>query len=135
MGGGGRIHPATRTFQALRRAVNEEGEEQQEAMRTAECFLEDGGVLAVISFHSGEDGLAKRYLAESAKQGNWRLQSKKPVRPTREEERRNPRARSARLRAAVRMRRSEMEAEGPKLTRDGSPAGDEEGDEEGGAGS
>lgn len=101
---GGRLHPATRVFQALRRAVNEEGEELRAGLGTAEHWLADGGVLAVISFHSGEDGEVKRFLAEGARGGRWRVLTKKPVQPSHEEVRSNSRSRSARLRVAVRTR-------------------------------
>ena len=103
---GGRIHPATKVFQALRRAVNEEGDELLAGLATAEWWLADGGVLAVISFHSGEDGAVKRFLREGDQAGNWSLLTKKPIRPGRQEERANPRARSACLRGAIRTRRS-----------------------------
>ena len=104
VGGGGRVHPATKVFQALRRAVNEEGEELERGLAAAEALLADGGRLAVLTFHSGEDGMVKRYLAEGARAGRFELESKKPVAPTNAEVRANPRARSARLRAAVRTR-------------------------------
>ena len=100
----GRIHPATRVFQALRRAVNEEGEELCAGLAAAELLLADGGVLVVISFHSGEDAVVKRTLREGAQAGRWRLATKKPVRAGRAESRANPRARSAVLRAAIRTR-------------------------------
>lgn len=103
-GGGGKIHPATRTFQALRRAVNEEGDELMQALQTAEHWLEDGGVLAVIAFHSGEDRVVKRYFRDGAKANRWHLQSKKPLVASREETSRNRRSRSAKLRAAARTR-------------------------------
>ncbi len=102
--GGGRIHPATRCFQALRRAVNEEGEELLAGLQAAECWLADGGRLAVVSFHSGEDRVVKRFLAAGAREGRWEILTKKPVRPSPEEERRNRRSRSARLRVARRVR-------------------------------
>jgi len=102
--GGGRIHPATRTFQALRRAVNEEGEELRSGLASAEHWLADGGRLAVISFHSGEDREVKRFLAGGARAGRWETLTKKPVAPGPEERRANRRARSARLRAAERRR-------------------------------
>jgi len=99
---GGRIHPATRVFQALRRAVNEEGEELSAGLETAELALAEGGLLAVISFHSGEDGVVKRFLAEGGRAGRWEVLTKKPVRPGPGEVRANSRARSSRLRAARR---------------------------------
>jgi 16S rRNA (cytosine1402-N4)-methyltransferase len=97
---GGRTHPATRCFQALRRAVNEEGDELIAGLEVAADLMGDGGRLTVISFHSGEDRIVKRFLSERAREGAWRLVSKKPQGPTSAERRANPRARSARLRAA-----------------------------------
>lgn len=105
--GGGRaqrIHPATRTFQALRRAVNEEGEELIAGLEIAQESLADGGRLVVISFHSGEDAIVKRFLAERAREGIWLPVSKKAIGPETTERRANPRARSARLRCGVRLR-------------------------------
>jgi len=104
LGGGARIHPATKVFQALRREVNQEGAELLAGLQTAEDLLEEGGVLAVIAFHSGEDQVVKRFLAEGAQAGRWELCSKKPIAPTHHEVRRNARARSARLRGAIRLR-------------------------------
>ncbi|MEX1023451.1 MAG: 16S rRNA (cytosine(1402)-N(4))-methyltransferase RsmH [Planctomycetota bacterium] len=106
-GGRGRIHPATRSFQALRRAVNEEGEELNLALVGAESVLEDGGRLAVLTFHSGEDKAVKRALLEGKKRGVWKLEEPRPIAPSRLEVRTNPRARSARLRWAVRLERGE----------------------------
>jgi len=103
------LHPATRVFQALRRAVNEEGEELRAGLGLAENWLVDGGRLAVISFHSGEDGAVKRFLAEGARAGRWELVTRKPLRPSPEELQRNRRARSAVLRAAIRRRRGAQE--------------------------
>ncbi|MBL8859454.1 MAG: 16S rRNA (cytosine(1402)-N(4))-methyltransferase RsmH [Planctomycetes bacterium] len=114
-GGGGRIHPATRVFQALRRAVNEEGEELLAALHTADHCLADGGVLAVISFHSGEDGEVKRFLNAAARDGRFKLTPRKPLEADQAECRANPRARSAKLRVAERVRsevRGETEIEG-----------------------
>ncbi len=101
---GGRIHPATRSFQALRRAVNEEADELMHGLKVAERVLEDHGRLLVITFHSGEDGVVKRYLQERARGGFWQLVNKKPLGPGAAERRTNPRARSARLRCAMRKR-------------------------------
>jgi len=107
VGGGGKTHPATKTFQALRRAVNEEGDELLAALQTAEHWLDAGGVLAMISFHSGEDRVVKRFFQQGVKEGRWAMQSKKPVSATHEETRQNRRARSARLRGARRVRKGD----------------------------
>lgn len=103
-GGGGKTHPATRVFQALRRAVNEEGEELNQGLEAAETWLQDGGVLAVISFHSGEDGVVKRFLSGGADAGRWSVLTPGPVKPARDEVRTNPRSRSACLRGGMRLR-------------------------------
>jgi 16S rRNA (cytosine1402-N4)-methyltransferase len=100
----GRVHPATRVFQALRRVVNQEAEELTAGLEFADRWLVDGGRLAVLAFHSGEDGEVKRTLARGAEQGRWRLLTKRPLRAGREELAANPRARSALLRAAERVR-------------------------------
>lgn len=100
----GRIHPATKTFQALRRAVNEEGEELLAGLAAAMHWLADGGRLVAITFHSGEDGEVKRFLADAGRQGTSKLLTKRPVVADREERQSNPRARSAHLRAAERTR-------------------------------
>ncbi|MCE9593910.1 MAG: 16S rRNA (cytosine(1402)-N(4))-methyltransferase RsmH [Planctomycetes bacterium] len=103
-GGSGDVHPATRVFQALRRAVNEEGDELVRGLESAERWLVDGGRLVVISFHSGEDGVVKRFLSRGEKDGSFQPLTKKPVRPGAFEARSNPRSRSASLRAAARTR-------------------------------
>jgi 16S rRNA (cytosine1402-N4)-methyltransferase len=103
-GSRGRIHPATRCFQALRRAVNEEGEELRHGLCVAERVLVEGGRLAVITFHSLEDGFVRKVLQERAREGCWQLATKKPLGPGAAERRANPRARSALLRCAVRVR-------------------------------
>ncbi|MBI5365124.1 MAG: 16S rRNA (cytosine(1402)-N(4))-methyltransferase RsmH [Planctomycetes bacterium] len=102
-GGHQKIHPATRVFQALRRAVNEEGDELLEGLSAAGKRLAEGGRLVVISFHSLEDAEVKQRLSEGAARGLWKLLTKKPVVPGRDEVRANPRSRSARLRAAERL--------------------------------
>ena len=91
-------HPATRVFQALRMAVNRELPAIEQAIPKALDQLNPGGRLAVISYHSLEDGLVKRIFKEAAKRGLVELITKKPIRPTREEVKTNPRARSAKLR-------------------------------------
>jgi 16S rRNA (cytosine1402-N4)-methyltransferase len=74
------------------------------ALETAEHWLADGGVLAVISFHSGEDRVVKRFFQTGRKESRWDVRTKKPLAATHEETRANRRARSARLRVAVRTR-------------------------------
>ena len=98
-----RIHPATRTFQALRIFVNRELDDLRELLKTAPQRLRSGGRLVMISFHSLEDRIVKDAMREGAKQGAYRLLTKKPVTASEEEIDRNPRARSAKLRAAERV--------------------------------
>jgi 16S rRNA (cytosine1402-N4)-methyltransferase len=114
----GRIHPATRTFQALRIYVNREIEELLRGLEAAEHALAEGGRLVVVSFHSLEDREAKRFLQsrsavkagvsrhlpqqDSGPEPTFRLPRRSVLKPRDDEIRRNPRARSARLRAAVR---------------------------------
>ena len=95
-----RIHPATRTFQALRIAVNDELSALEEALPQALEVLNPGGVICVISFHSLEDRIVKNFFRREAQLRKLTVLTKKPVRPSEEEISRNPRARSARLRAA-----------------------------------
>lgn len=99
----GRIHPATRTFQALRILVNRELEELRALLEGAPALLKPGGRLVVISFHSLEDRMVKDALREGAGQGLYRILTRKPVTPTEQEIERNPRSRSAKLRAAERV--------------------------------
>ena len=95
-----RIHPATRTFQALRIFVNHELDDLRTLLNSAPQVLKPGGRLVVISFHSLEDRIVKDALRDGVKQGHYRLLTKKPVTPGKEEVALNPRARSAKLRAA-----------------------------------
>ena len=95
-----RTHPATRTFQAIRIAVNDELSSLERALPAAAGLLKPGGRLAVISFHSLEDRIAKRFI--SGESGMKRL-TRKPLPPSAAEKGRNPRARSARLRGAVKL--------------------------------
>jgi 16S rRNA (cytosine1402-N4)-methyltransferase len=97
-----RIHPATRTFQALRIHVNRELDEIKALMEAAPKLLKPSGRVVVISFHSLEDRIVKDSLREGAHQGIWTLLTKKPVTAGEEEIERNPRSRSAKLRAAER---------------------------------
>ncbi len=112
----GEIHPATRTFQALRIFVNEELDELHLALAAAERVLKPGGRLAVVSFHSLEDRIVKNFLVERSKSGGGSRHlpeiaqaapsfvslTKRPVTPGDDEISANPRARSAKLRAAER---------------------------------
>jgi len=95
----GRLHPATRTFQALRIVVNDELDNLRKALTEADEILAAGGRIIVISFHSLEDRIVKNFFREKNKIGCWRTLTKKPLRPTQEEIINNPRARSALLRA------------------------------------
>jgi 16S rRNA (cytosine1402-N4)-methyltransferase len=96
------IHPATRTFQALRIYVNRELEEIKALLEAAPKLLKPSARLAVISFHSLEDRIAKDSLRAGARQGIWSIVTKKPVTAGEEEIRSNPRSRSAKLRVAER---------------------------------
>ena len=113
-----KIDPATRTFQALRIAVNDELGELERGLAAAEKLLKEGGRLVVVSFHSLEDGIVKSFLYErsgktpnvskylplSAKSADptFTLSPKKPLDPSETETSQNPRSRSARLRGAIR---------------------------------
>jgi len=113
----GQSHPATRTFQALRIAVNNEYGELAEGLMAAERALKPGGQLAVVTFHSVEDRMVKRFL--QARSGNtananryapevaqvtpaWRIEKRKAIGPDELELAENPRSRSAKLRVAIR---------------------------------
>jgi len=112
----GDIHPATRTFQALRLFVNEELHELDAALAAAERILKPGGRLVVVSFHSLEDRIVKTFLAARSGSGGgsrhlpekapqaatFRVLTRRPVTPEAAEVNENPRARSAKLRAAER---------------------------------
>lgn len=94
---GGRIHPATRTFQAIRMALNDELGELARGLQAAVDCLRPGGRLVVISFHSLEDRVVKQFL-----RANTDLVTKKPIVAAPDEVRDNPRARSAKLRCGAR---------------------------------
>jgi 16S rRNA (cytosine1402-N4)-methyltransferase len=95
-----RVHPATRVFQALRIAVNRELEELEKFLDGAPDWLEPGGRLVIISYHSLEDRLVKHRYLNWEKAGVMRRLVKKPLTPSTDEVRQNPRARSAKLRLA-----------------------------------
>jgi len=98
-----RIHWATKTFQALRIAVNDELETIKQGLTRALDILEKEGRLVVISFHSLEDRIVKNFLKEKTKQGLIKIQTKKPIKPCFEEIRTNKRSRSAKLRAGIKI--------------------------------
>ncbi len=99
---GGRIHPATRTFQAIRIAVNDELGEIERLVETAPLLLAPGGRFAAISFHSLEDRAIKRGLRRWKERGVLEILTRRVVRPSEEEIEQNPASRSAKLRAAER---------------------------------
>jgi len=98
-----RIHPATRTFQALRIFVNRELDDLKALMEAVPRLLKPGGRLVVISFHSLEDRIVKDAMREGAKDMHFRLLTKKPVTASEVEIESNPRSRSAKMRAAERL--------------------------------
>src|ERR1700734_517719 len=97
---GEKIHPATRTFQALRIRVNNELGEIQSLLKSAESLLRPGGRLVLISFHSLEDRLVKDAFREAGRNKVYEVLTKKPIVAGEQEEMRNPRSRSAKMRAA-----------------------------------
>jgi 16S rRNA (cytosine1402-N4)-methyltransferase len=98
----GRIHPATKTFQALRIEVNREIEELRAGLDASLRIMKTGGRLCVISYHSLEDRIVKNFMRDNAREGRLRLLVKKPVVPGMREMRENPSSRSAKLRGAER---------------------------------
>src|SRR5208283_89903 len=99
---GDKIHPATRTFQALRIRVNDELGEIRSLLASAPSLLKPGGRLVLISFHSLEDRLVKDALREAGRKKILQVLTKKPVVAEEQEQMRNPRSRSAKMRAAER---------------------------------
>ncbi len=94
----GRIHPATRIFQALRIAVNDELSQLEKGLHASLHLLKQSGRLCVISYHSLEDRIVKHFIADHARKGVLKKITKKPVTPAPEELRMNPSSRSAKLR-------------------------------------
>ncbi len=130
--GASRIHPATKVFQALRIFVNQELEELLAGLQAAVSLLREGGRLCVVSFHSLEDRLVKQFFNENsgnipqgsrhsppdATPGKWRgptliLKRRKALKPGKEEIAQNPRARSARMRTAIRTAEKSVPATAP----------------------
>jgi len=97
------IHPATRVFQSIRIAVNNEYESLTLFLNKIFKYTRPGGRVAIIAFHSGEDRIVKTRFREAARKGLVSLPARRPMTPTSEEVKANPRARSARLRVAVRL--------------------------------
>ncbi len=97
-----KLHPATKTFLALRIAVNRELEELEQFLARTPATLASGGRWVILSYHSLEDRLVKQAFQRLARESTLKLLTKKVVRPTAQEVRANPRARSAKLRAAER---------------------------------
>lgn len=100
----GRLHFATKIFQALRIAVNNELDNLNKALTQAVEILEPNGRLVIISFHSLEDRLVKIFFKEKAEENQLKILTKKPIRSSLEEIKRNPRSRSAKLRAAEKLK-------------------------------
>lgn len=98
-----KIHFATKTFQALRIAVNDELNNLKKALSQTEEVLPAGGRLIIISFHSLEDRIVKIFFKEKARENIFKILTEKPIRPAVQEIKINPRSRSGRLRAAVKI--------------------------------
>ncbi len=100
---GGKIHPATKTFMALRIYVNSELENLEIGLDKGVMYLQRSGRIVVITFHSLEDRIVKHFLREKEKEGIIKNLTKKPIKPKLEEVRENPSARSAKLRAGEKL--------------------------------
>jgi len=98
-----RLHCATRTFQAIRIATNKELDNLEKVLPQTIEILPAGGKLIVISFHSLEDRIVKNFFREKAKENILKIVTKKPVGPSPKETKINPRSRSSKLRAAVKI--------------------------------
>lgn len=100
---GKRTHPATRTFQGIRIAINRELEHLRLLLRDLDRLVKPGGRVAVLSYHSLEDRIVKESFREGAREGLYELHLPNPLTPSEEEISKNPRARSARLRSVSRV--------------------------------
>jgi 16S rRNA (cytosine1402-N4)-methyltransferase len=105
----GRTHPATRTFQALRMAVNDELGAVTDGLSAALTHMHPGGRIAVITFHSIEDRTVKQYFKDAVSRGECIAVTKKPIVPTSEEVASNPRARSAKLRIVEKVHNNQFQ--------------------------
>jgi 16S rRNA (cytosine1402-N4)-methyltransferase len=107
-----KLHPATKTFLALRTAVNREEEELEQFLSRTPATISPGGRWVILSYHSIEDRLVKHAFQGLAKEKTFRILTKKVILPSDEEIRRNPRARSAKMRVAEKLPLAEGEAAG-----------------------
>ena len=107
----GRLHPATRVFQALRMAVNDELGALEGFLSGVHGLLNPGGRVVILTFHSLEDRLVKHAFTHGTRDGAWSALTKKPIRPSEDEVAQNPRARSAKLRAVERHHRTQIYAD------------------------
>jgi len=98
-----KMHPATKTFQALRIAVNDELNNLEKVLLQALKVLDPGGRMAIISFHSLEDRIVKNFFKTKAEEDLLKILTKKPVTPSQKEVKTNPRSRSAKLRVAMKL--------------------------------
>ena len=110
-----KLHPATKTFLALRTAVNREEEELEQFLSRTPATISPGGRWVVLSYHSLEDRLVKHAFQRLVKEKTFRVLTKKVIQPGDEEIRRNPRARSAKMRVAEKLPLAEGEAAGSLL--------------------
>ena len=101
-----RLHPATKTFQALRIAVNDELNALTESLEKTWRFFLPGSRLVVISFHSLEDRIVKNFFRDKKKKGSAEIKTPKPVQPSDEEILSNPRSASAKMRAGIKINRN-----------------------------
>lgn len=104
----GKIHPATRTFQALRIAVNDELNTLKDGLKNTFDILDNNGRIAVISFHSLEDRVVKNFFKDLKADGRAEILTKKPIMAKREEIHDNPRSRSAKLRGIIKIKKSKI---------------------------
>ena len=107
-----KLHPATKTFLALRIAVNRESEELEQFLSRTPATLNSGGRWIVLSYHSLEDRLVKHAFQGLAREGTFRVLTKKVIQPSEEEVRNNPRARSAKMRVAEKIEAAERRTHG-----------------------
>jgi 16S rRNA (cytosine1402-N4)-methyltransferase len=107
-----KLHPATKTFLALRIAVNRESEELEQFLSRTPATMNSGGRWIVLSYHSLEDRLVKQAFLRLAREGSFRILTKKVIHPGPEEVRNNPRARSAKMRVAEKLAAAKFRASG-----------------------